>query len=104
MNILASTDIGSRGLDTNRARHIINFDFPLHSADYIHRCGRTGRVGGVKYCNVTNFISSLREIELVQQIERAARTQTVLPNVNANISNIIKTNIMQELEKQENLL
>lgn len=104
VDVLATTDIGSRGLDTKRARHIINFDFPLHSADYIHRCGRTGRIGGSKYCNVTNFISSMREIELVQQIEKAARSQTILPNVNGNISNIIYTKKIKELEKQEKLV
>jgi superfamily II DNA/RNA helicase len=38
-------------------------------ADYIHRCGRTGRVGSVEGCHVSNFIVGLKEIELVQKIE-----------------------------------
>jgi superfamily II DNA/RNA helicase len=38
-------------------------------ADYIHRCGRTGRVGSVEGCHVSNFIVGLKEVELVQKIE-----------------------------------
>lgn len=76
----------------------MNFDFPLHVADYIHRIGRTGRLGSNSdLCKVTNFVSSLREISLVQNIEHAARTVDILPNVNANITNIIKTKIMKEI-------
>ncbi|EDW77698.1 uncharacterized protein Dwil_GK24632 [Drosophila willistoni] len=98
-DILSTTDVGSRGLDTTRARHVINFDFPLHVSDYIHRCGRIGRVGNVmQKCLVTNLISSRREIEVVQRIEHAARTGGLLPNVNANIKNIINRRIMEEMK------
>jgi hypothetical protein len=38
-------------------------------ADYIHRCGRTGRIGSVEGCHVSNFIVGLKEVELVQKIE-----------------------------------
>lgn len=97
-NVLSTTDIGSRGLDTSRARHVINFDFPLHISDYIHRCGRIGRVGNREKCYVTNLISSRREVEVVQRIEHAARTGGLLPNVNANIRNIINQRIMNEMK------
>lgn len=81
---------------------MINFDFPLHISDYIHRIGRIGRIGSHEKCQVTNFVSSLRELNVVQRIEHAARTATVLPNVNANISNIISTKIIKEMEAEEN--
>lgn len=87
-----------------QAKHIVNFDFPLHVADYIHRIGRTGRLGSSDRCMVTNFISGLREISLVQKIEHTARTVDVLPNVNANITNIIKTKIMKEINIENNNL
>lgn len=101
-NVLSTTDVASRGLDTTRAKHVINFDFPLHVSDYIHRCGRIGRAGvNNKKCYVTNFISSLREIELVQKIEHSARTGNLLPNVNANITNIIKQRIIKNIGDEE---
>lgn len=104
VDVLSTTDIGSRGLNTTRCKHVINFDFPLHTSDYIHRCGRVGRLGSSVNCYVTNFISSLREIELVRQIEEAVRTQTILQNVNANITNIINTKIEKEIKKYEKLV
>jgi ATP-dependent RNA helicase DDX28 len=100
VNVLSTTDVASRGLDTTRAKHIINFDFPLHVADYIHRCGRAGRVGSSNDCYVTNFVSSQREIDLVQKIEHAARTNGLLQDVNANITNIIRKHIMKDIEQE----
>ncbi|XP_011186769.1 probable ATP-dependent RNA helicase DDX28 [Zeugodacus cucurbitae] len=97
-DVLSTTDIGSRGLDTTSARHVINFDFPLHVSDYIHRCGRIGRVGNLTQSLVTNFISSRREVEVVQKIEHAARTGGLLPNVNANIKNIINKRILKDMQ------
>lgn len=101
VDVLATTDVGSRGLDTTRARQVVNFDFPLHVSDYIHRCGRIGRVGSELRGLCTNFVSSQREINLVQKIEHAARTGSVLPNVNANITNIIQGRILKEMKKLE---
>uniref|UniRef100_A0A1I8Q410 RNA helicase n=1 Tax=Stomoxys calcitrans TaxID=35570 RepID=A0A1I8Q410_STOCA len=98
-DVLSTTDVGSRGLDTTRARHVINYDFPLHISDYIHRSGRIGRVGTVERCTVTNLISSRREIDVVQRIEHAARCGGLLPDVNANIRNIINKKIMKEMKE-----
>lgn len=67
--ILSATDVGSRGLDTTQVRHVINYDFPLYAADYLHRIGRVGRLGGVGSCKAINFISGSEEVRLVQQIE-----------------------------------
>ncbi|XP_039751630.1 probable ATP-dependent RNA helicase DDX28 [Pararge aegeria] len=93
INVLSCTDIASRGLDTTRARHIINYDFPLYTAEYLHRTGRTGRLGSSTDCRVTNFVAWPREIQLVQKIEAAVRKNAPLPNVNANIRRLIEDRI-----------
>lgn len=101
VDFISCTDSASRGLDTIRAKHVINYDFPVYMADYIHRCGRTGRVGSDNKCLITNFVSGNREVELVQKIEMSVRKVTDLPNVNANITKIINYKIMN---RQENIL
>ncbi|KAJ0175834.1 hypothetical protein K1T71_008993 [Dendrolimus kikuchii] len=95
VNVMSCTDIASRGLDTIRTQHIINYDFPLYTADYIHRCGRTGRLGSPPDCSVTNFVAWPREIKLVQRIETSVRQHEDLPSVNANIKRIIEDRIVR---------
>lgn len=68
-NILAATDIVSRGLDLRQINHVVNYDFPKYMSDYLHRIGRTGRFGSSATCKVTNFVAGAEEIKLVQQIE-----------------------------------
>ncbi|KAK7582485.1 hypothetical protein V9T40_013930 [Parthenolecanium corni] len=88
-DILVCTSIAARGLDTCRVQHVINYEFPAFIADYIHRCGRTGRLGSKVPGKVTNLISSKNEINLTQNIEKSARMMTEFENVNANIKRII---------------
>ena len=45
--VLVATDIASRGIDVEGISHVINFDFPMHSEDYVHRIGRTGRAQAI---------------------------------------------------------
>lgn len=104
VNVLSTTDCLGRGINTLRARHIINFDFPNFIADYIHRCGRVGRLSGVENCTVTNFISSEQELKLVRQIELSARTDHMLKNVDANIGKILKNRAEREIERYEQSL
>jgi len=52
---LVATDVVGRGIDVTRISHIINYDIPEFCDDYIHRVGRTGRMGreGVAFTFVT---------------------------------------------------
>ena len=43
VRILVSTDVAARGIDVNDVSHVINFDVPFVTEDYVHRIGRTGR-------------------------------------------------------------
>jgi len=50
-----ATDVVGRGIDVSNISHIINYDIPAFCDDYVHRVGRTGRMGreGVAYTFVT---------------------------------------------------
>lgn len=45
IQVLVATDIAARGIDIDQLPHVINFDLPHVSEDYVHRIGRTGRAG-----------------------------------------------------------
>ena len=59
VKILIATDVVGRGIDVSGVSHIINYDTPTFCDDYVHRVGRTGRMGkdgiaeGVAYTFVT---------------------------------------------------
>uniref|UniRef100_A0AAR2LM46 RNA helicase n=1 Tax=Pygocentrus nattereri TaxID=42514 RepID=A0AAR2LM46_PYGNA len=45
--ILVATAVAARGLDICNVKHVINFDLPSDIEEYVHRIGRTGRVGNL---------------------------------------------------------
>lgn len=45
VRVMVATDIAARGLDIPLLPHVINFELPNISEDYVHRIGRTGRAG-----------------------------------------------------------
>ncbi len=53
--LLVATDVVGRGIDVTTISHIINYDIPQFCDDYVHRVGRTGRMGreGVAFTFVT---------------------------------------------------
>jgi superfamily II DNA/RNA helicase len=63
---LISTDLASRGLDIKQCDLVINFDMPHTSQTFIHRSGRTGRIGNKGLC--ISFVSQ-HDIELLNGIE-----------------------------------
>ena len=44
-DVLVATDVAARGLDIEHVSHVINYDIPTSPEVYVHRIGRTGRIG-----------------------------------------------------------
>lgn len=65
---LIATDVAARGLDIEGVTHIFNYDIPQETESYIHRIGRTGRMGksGRAYTMVTP-----KDKQMIHQIEVA---------------------------------
>ena len=66
IRVLVATDIAARGIDVDGISHVINYDFPPHAEDYVHRIGRTGRAKAVG--DALSFVTpedyaSLRSLE-----------------------------------------
>jgi ATP-dependent RNA helicase DeaD len=91
VRILVATDVVGRGIDVSSISHIINYDMPQSSDDYVHRVGRTGRMGreGIAFSFVTpeqgseltriemliNTLLKRDEIEGFQTVAQAAPPQ-----------------------------
>ncbi|KAI1213441.1 P-loop containing nucleoside triphosphate hydrolase protein [Annulohypoxylon truncatum] len=70
--IMVATDVASRGIDVRNITHVINYDYPNNSEDYIHRIGRTGRAGA-KGTAITLFTAdnSKQARDLVSVLQEA---------------------------------
>lgn len=73
--VLVATDLASRGIDVHNITHIINYDVPADTQAYVHRIGRTARMGATG--KAITFVTReqgklLTEIEMLinKQIER----------------------------------
>jgi ATP-dependent RNA helicase DeaD len=45
LDLMVATDIAARGIDISDLGHVFNYDLPEHDEVYVHRVGRTGRIG-----------------------------------------------------------
>ncbi len=45
LHYLIATDVASRGIDVVGITHVVNYDLPMDIENYVHRIGRTGRIG-----------------------------------------------------------
>ncbi|VDO87111.1 unnamed protein product [Heligmosomoides polygyrus] len=71
--IIVATDGAARGIDLPRLSHVINYDLPRHTIDFLHRIGRVGRLSSAFPGRVTSFVRTPREVRLTNAIESAAR-------------------------------
>src|SRR6188474_298810 len=55
VRVLVATDVAARGIYVDGISHVVNYDFPMHSEDYVHRIGRTGRAHAIG--DAISFIS-----------------------------------------------
>src|SRR6202050_2782450 len=68
VQLLVCSDVAARGLDIPDVSHVINYDPPHHSEDYVHRIGRTGRAGksGAAWTIVTR--ADARAVEDIEKL------------------------------------
>jgi len=81
--VLVTTDIASRGLDLLNVSHVINFDIPKHTEEYIHRIGRTGRAGekgnAISIVGPKDWLNFKKVEAFVQQSIRFERIEGINP-------------------------
>ena len=70
--VLVATDVASRGIHVNNVAHVINYDLPEIAEDFVHRVGRTGRMGSAGRAST---LVSGAEIGELRSIERALKVK-----------------------------
>ncbi|KAF7820336.1 DEAD-box ATP-dependent RNA helicase 39 [Senna tora] len=99
---LVCTDLAARGLDLD-VDHVIMFDFPLNSIDYLHRTGRTARMGAKG--KVTSLVAK-KDLTLAARIEEAIRKNESLEALTKESvrRDIVRTQITQQKGKNTKLV
>jgi ATP-dependent RNA helicase DeaD len=78
INVLIATDVAARGLDIKNVEAVINYDVPEKEDYYVHRVGRTGRAGKQGY---SFTLSSYRDLEKIQSIQRYTKKEIRKRNI-----------------------
>ncbi|MFZ0792726.1 MAG: DEAD/DEAH box helicase [Candidatus Korobacteraceae bacterium] len=100
--VLVATDVASRGIHVNNVAHVINYDLPQIPEDFIHRVGRTGRMGSAGRAST---LVSGAEIGELRSIERALKLKIVRKQFNASgrvsgpaIQNTLQTRTLSRMK------
>ncbi|CAD98299.1 Drs1p [Cryptosporidium parvum] len=110
VDILFASELAARGLDVQDVSAVINFTIPLEASRYIHRVGRTARIGSKGNCITIYTRSERSQLKaLMKQVLRAGNKSSVAGrDTKENVSSIMKkrtlatNNINQWVEKISN--
>ena len=64
--VLVATAVAARGLDIPNVKHVINYDLPQSADEYVHRIGRTGRLGNQGLA--TAFYDAAKDQQLARSL------------------------------------
>nr|WCJ13147.1 vasa [Exaiptasia diaphana] len=65
-NVLVATSVAARGLDIPDVKHVVNYDLPQEVDEYVHRIGRTGRIGNSG--KATSFFEQGRDEKIARSL------------------------------------
>lgn len=107
VQFLVATDVAARGIDVTDISHVINYDLPKFSEDYVHRIGRTGRAGkeGVAISIVLQSeVRALKNIEryIGGKIQHVQMTQDGEHEVQSPIIDSAAKNMQRRRPKRKN--
>lgn len=64
--VLIATNVAARGLDIDNVKHVVNFDLPSEIHEFVHRIGRTGRIG--HQGKATSFFTRGRDDKIARSL------------------------------------
>ena len=81
IKVLVATDVAARGLDIDNVSHVFNYDLPLDPEVYVHRIGRTGRLGKTGIAISLLPPKELRHLRRIEAYTKQKITPATLPTV-----------------------
>ena len=95
VQIMVATDIASRGIDVDDISHVINYDVPHTPEDYVHRIGRTGRVGASGDAFTLMSLEEKKDLEAIERFLGRSLPRVMMPDFNyhmrpSEISNAVR--------------
>jgi len=100
LDILVATDVAARGLDIKNVKVVMNYDVPEKPDYYVHRIGRTGRIGNKGYAFT---LVSKREVGRLSQITRFTHSEIKKRNI-PTPEKVIQVKQEKELEDIKNII
>jgi ATP-dependent RNA helicase DeaD len=104
VEILVATDVAARGLDIGSVTHIYNFDIPQDPESYVHRIGRTGRIGRSGVAATLVQPRELNHLELIERIIKRKIIHQSVPTLDEAIKGqqrLAAEKILQIIEKED---
>jgi len=99
--VLVATDVAARGIDVNDIAHVINYDLPNASEDFVHRIGRTGRAG--KKGVATTFVMP-QERHDARKLERELKIKFEWREADKNLEKEVRNQPLDTTAQGQDLL
>ena len=80
LRLLVATNLASRGLDIPAVSHVINYDMPDNLEEYVHRIGRTARMG--RQGTAITFVSDMQDFDLLDKLQEHLGNDLKLAHLN----------------------
>ena len=95
LDILVATDVAARGLDIKNVEVVVNFDIPEKAEFYVHRIGRTGRIGNKGYAFA---LVNRKDMSRLEQVMRFTKQNIKKRNI-PTPDKVIKVKQEKEIEE-----
>jgi ATP-dependent RNA helicase DeaD len=123
LDLLVATDVAARGLDIKNVEAVINYDVPEKAEFYVHRIGRTGRIGNKGYSftlvckkDISNFndilhytkstikkrnIPTPEKVNIVRREKQVEEIEHIINNINTNPMFDLADNLLEHNDPTE---
>ena len=86
LKLLVASDVAARGLDIPNVSHVFNYDVPIHSEDYVHRIGRTGRAGREGWAVMLCLSHEEKYLDKIEELVKKKIPRVAPPNAAGEVS------------------